>query len=31
MSVGEWSKEDTKVGEGGMGGWGWVEKDKGLE
>ena len=28
MSVGEWSKEDTKVGEGG---WGWVEKDKGLE
>lgn len=25
MSVGEWSKEDTKVGEGGMGGWGWVE------
>ena len=28
MSVGGWSKEDTKVGEGG---WGWVEKDKGLE
>ena len=28
MRVGEWRTEDTKVGEGG---WGWVEKEKGLE